>query len=225
MHLIFGAALCSAGLMVILAFGELATLNCDRIKPTKIACELTKSSLLGKDVTAIKEIQGAELERGARILLIADGKRIPLTEIYNYSEGEEERLKNKVNRINAFINNPEELSLKVQQDFRLVSYLIGGVFLVIGVLITLYALLNKYSILCFFDKGSGRMYLKRQNLLFQSDSREERLDAIREARVQLGSKNKKSYTELLGTSGATIFLGSLNNNVQVVQTINQFLNS
>ena len=144
-------------------------------------------------------------------------------QIYSSHLGDSARWQ-KVEQINAFTNNPEKLSPNSQKDHSWFVYLSGGVLMLTGAGSTLYKLSAKSPILCIFNKNSDMVHLKRQNLLFESDSREERLDAIRVARVESDSEYTLS-TELLLKSGAQISLGSSRNSFEVAQTINQFLNS
>ncbi len=144
-------------------------------------------------------------------------------EIYSSHLGDSVRWQ-KVEQINALTNNPEKLDPNIQKDHCWFVYLSGGVLMLAGAGRTLNKLSNKSPIVCIFNKNLDILHLKRQNLLFESDSREERLDAIRVARVESDSEYGLS-TELLLKSGAHISLGSSRNSSEVAETINQCLNS
>ena len=94
--------------------------------------------------------------------------------------------------------------------------------------IILSALMWKIKTSCVFDKGSGRMYLKQQNI-FQSEMREQMLHEIKEARVIEGtdSDGDKTYaTKLLLRAGEDIPLqifGPASTHYKIAESINQFL--
>lgn len=219
------------GLMVVLFLGRLTTLSCNRIDPAQITCELTVSKLISKSVFEIKQLQRAELKvdrdcynkYGYQVILISGSKRIPLPQAYTSNKsGSTEN----VSIINAFLNNPEQSFLKIQQDDRFFPYLLGGIFMLFSGGITFTFLLYKKPILCLFDKSSGQLYVKFENMLSQSYVVEERLsDIIRvEVDESIDSDGDKTYrTELVLKFGKSIYLGHLTNNVEVVKNINQFL--
>lgn len=80
------------GLLNIIFLGKLTTLKCARLEATKMACELTTSSLLGGDITPILgQLRGAEVEVGSgrkvyRIALLTKNNSIPMTEWYSLEE-------------------------------------------------------------------------------------------------------------------------------------------
>lgn len=223
------------GLLTIIFIGKLTTLKCDRLEATKMACELTTSSLLGGHITPIPtgQLRGAEVEVGSgrsggevyRVALLTKNNSIPLSE--GYSSGEEDK-REKADQINAFIRNQGQASLIIQQDNRWPFYLFGGFFTLGGASGLFYSLILKLEISCIFDKVSGRMYLKRKNILKKEEIREEMLHEIKEAIVVEGTYNRgKTYnTKLILSSGESITLpssGVWSNQYEITQSINQFL--
>ena len=72
------------------------------------------------------ELQRAEVEVNEdsdgdtyRVVLITENGRIPLSEVY--SSGERGK-RARANQINAFLSNPEQMSLRIQQDHRWFAY-------------------------------------------------------------------------------------------------------
>jgi hypothetical protein len=53
MGVLFGTPFFLAGLAVIIFFGNLVDLKCDRSASNQVACELTSSNLLSKHITSI----------------------------------------------------------------------------------------------------------------------------------------------------------------------------
>ena len=85
---LFGTLFFISGLAIIMFFGELARLNCERLEPTQVSCQLISSRLLRKQVISIPtgQLQSAQIEVSEdddgdtyRIVLITKNDRIPLT--------------------------------------------------------------------------------------------------------------------------------------------------
>jgi hypothetical protein len=128
-----------AGLMVMVLGGELATLTCQRVEPTQGSCQLVTSSLLGLDEITIplNQLQNAKLEQNRdhrgrgnySVVLLTDDGEIPFISTWNPDVQEK---RNKAYLINAFIGNPRETSLHVQQDDRWSAYFFGGLVILCG---------------------------------------------------------------------------------------------
>lgn len=137
-QVLFGGVFVLAGSAVVLFFGEVATLTCDRIEMTQVACELTSKRLFKERVTSIPmgHLQGAEVDVNRdsdgdtyRVVLVTQNGRIPFTNAYSSrAKGKRE----KVNQIDAFINHSEQKSLTIRQDDRWSAYLFGGLFALSG---------------------------------------------------------------------------------------------
>jgi hypothetical protein len=233
--LLLGIPFFLAGLPIIIFFGKLTTLKCARLEATQVACELTTSSLLGGHITPIPtgQLRGAEVEVNEssdgdtyRVALLTKNNSIPLSSVY--SSGEEGK-REKADQINAFIRNPGETSLIIQQDDRWFAYPFGGIFTLVGGGIILSSLMLKLETSCIFDKGLGRMYLNRQNILKKEETREYMLHEIKEAIVVEGTDKEGDIvynTKLILSSGEQITLptsGVSSNHYEITQSINRFL--
>jgi hypothetical protein len=100
----------------------LITLKCERLNKTQVDCKLSSSSLIEERITPIpvKEFQGAELaakKKNGRysINLLTSEGNIPL---YDVSDSSKEVGHKAVKKINNFISDSEQVSLKVQHDKR-----------------------------------------------------------------------------------------------------------
>lgn len=157
--LTLGALVVLFSLGSLLVASRIATLKCDRVEPTQVACQLTFSTLLGqKQVTEIPlgQLQGAELKSfptgdddgsvTLQAVLITESGPIPMT---NYSAANGQIPRN-VDRIASFLQNEEQTTLEVRQS----DFPFGSVpFLAIGGLMMAQAI--KGTSLC-FDKKSGQ---------------------------------------------------------------------
>lgn len=135
--LLFGLLPFFSGLNIVLTSlsTELTTLECERIELAQVTCKLTSSSFLHNNVTSIRQLHGAELQRMSqreRILLVTENEKIPLTKGYVRTG-----YRPKVDQINTFINNSVKPSLEIQVDKRhwfgdLSFFLFGSICMLIG---------------------------------------------------------------------------------------------
>lgn len=229
--LFFGPTFFFAGLALMIVFGKVATLNCDRLESTQITCELTRSGLLSRNVKSIGKLKGAELEVGGdtdsdptyRVVLIADNGKIPLNDIYSSSGSSGEN----VARINAFVNNIGETKLKIKQDYRWFAYPFGGIFMLAGTFAFLCYTLPKVLVACTLNKHSGRASLKLENIFLQSEIIEDKLDNIKMAQIYetVRSEGLNYDIHLILKSGESIYLGAFLNRSELAKAINQFLDA
>ncbi len=231
---LFGIPFVLGGLAVLIFFDKLTTLKCHRLEPTQVACEVIASGLFGKKITSIPagQLQSATVEVNRtsdggsyRIALITKNKTIPFTFLYHSGTGKYQKAK----QINAFLNNPQQMSLKIQEDDRWLAYPLGGVFALVGGGIIFGSLMWKIPTSCIFDKSSNLVYWNKKNL-FQSETREQRLDEIREVKVietNYSINDDKIYKLVLSLrSSQQISLsitGSQSDLAQLAESINLFL--
>lgn len=163
---VFGGIFAAAGLAVIICFGRATTLACNRVEPTQGSCEIAESSLLGFAAREISltSLQGAEVETQTdsdgsthRVVLLTRDEDIPFP--FYYSSGYDKKQAN-ASRINAFVNNPAEIALGIQDDGRWFAYPFGGIFVAAG----LFVISTGKVVTCSFDKTLDRMTLRRQGL-------------------------------------------------------------
>jgi hypothetical protein len=137
-NLLIGTVILVMGIGVMATFGKLTTLECKRIEPRLVACDLITSSMLGKHVTPIStgELLGAEVEINSdsdgdsfRIVLGTQHGKIPFTDYYSSARKQKAQT---ADQINVFINTSTEASLKVYQDDRWFAYPFGIIFAVVG---------------------------------------------------------------------------------------------
>lgn len=149
-------------------FGRATTLTCKRVEPTQGRCELAEASLLGSQFREISlnQLYGAEVETSTssddsdtyRVALLTSDGKIPFPVIY--SSGYETK-QTTASRIDAFVLNPGEASLAIQDDSRWFAYPFGALFVAAG----LFVVSMGQAVTCTFDKPLDRMSLKRQGLL------------------------------------------------------------
>jgi len=243
---LFGSLFLIVGLFQTLSFARLTTLKCQRVQLTQErlqliqgSCQLVESSLLGSDQTEIplNQLQGAKVDENEDsdentyrvVLLTTSTGEVPFTSIW--SSGTEEKQEN-ADRINAFIHNPRETSLNIQQDERWPHYLVGGIFLLVGGGLLLHLLLyGKLIVSCTLDKTQGLIRLQQRNLR-RTKVTEHRLREINQVEVEAkrDSDGDQTYSVRINLrSGESIPLTfwGINNeevNQRMAKCIREFLN-
>jgi hypothetical protein len=164
-----------------------------------------------------------------RVVLLTNSREVPFTSVWSSSAGGKQK---NADRINAFIGNPGEISLRVQQDDRWFAYPFGGIFALVGGGLVLGSLLNGEFIVSFtFDKTLGLVRLKRQTLR-RTKVTEGRLREINQVDVkeETNSDGDKTYSVWLNLrSGEHIPLPlqgitDKQGNQKMAECIRQFLN-
>jgi hypothetical protein len=188
---LFGMLFLVAGVAAILLLGRLTVLMCQRLEPNQIECQLTSTGLLGSQTTQITALEGAEVATHSdddgdtySIVLFAVGQKIPFSKIR--SSGYAAKKAN-ADRINAFVNNSQQSALSVQEDHRWFSYLFGSGFALTGGALVLASWRLKFITYAVFDKNLGRLTLRRQSALGQTQTQSWNLQEI----VGLSVKEEK----------------------------------
>lgn len=170
---LMGSILTIVGLVIIILFTRASSLTCQRISPSQGSCELTRSHfLISKTIiVSINDLKGAEvvmnhtrqidgffiLKPYYRVILIIPTKRIPLTVYGTITHDQQEAIATK---INAFLKKPVKTSLFIERDQRWLIYLVGGIFIVVGLLAELSKIITVT-----FDKILGTLTIEREGLL------------------------------------------------------------
>ena len=140
---IFGAIFALVGCIVLLVFGQTATLDCERVESTQISCE-KQSRLLGMTVSrrSISRLQGARMDESCdedgctyRVELRTDQGIVPLTAFY--SSGSQSKQKT-ADQINAFVQDSKEKSLTFKEGMGWLGIVFPGVFVVTGMLVAVF---------------------------------------------------------------------------------------
>lgn len=235
---LFGTPFLLIGLGIILISSPLSTLKCQRVEPTQGSCQLVNSSLLGSNETKIplNQLQSAKVDVSKvsdgdntyRVVLLTKDGEIPMS-LGTSDAGEKQK---NAARINAFIDNPEEISLHVQQDDRESVYFLGGICgLVGGGLVFGSLLYGEFIVSYTFDKALDLVKLKRQTLLHtkvtELSLREINQVDIKEKTDSEGDKTYSVWLNLKSGEHISLSLQGITdkqNNQKIAECIRQFLN-
>lgn len=132
------------GLFLIAFFGQVITLTCNRIIPSiQSNCQLVETNLLQSNATRFpaNELQGAKVGKismdngeSDQILLLTSKGEVPFSPSYSPFYVPTQAI---VSEINAFVNYPNQNSLKVREDDRWFYYPLACIAIILGLLILL----------------------------------------------------------------------------------------
>lgn len=191
---IFGGIFAAAGFFIITILCKATTLNCNRTEPAQGSCQLVTSGLLQSEVKEIplNVLQKAEVAESRsddgytyRVTLVTSNGDLPFTSYSSSGEGGKQAI---ASRINEFVGNPSETSLKVQQDDRLFIFIFGSVFIIVGFFV---GVCWGQIVTCQFDKTLGSLILKRKGL-FGTQVAEHRIKDIKDVQVQTSTSSDGS---------------------------------
>ena len=135
-NLVMGLAFTIAGVSVAAFLPEKASLKCDRGSQR---CLLENGAWVGQSTNSfpIETLQGARLERNRgrrsstyRVILNTSMQPLRFNQIA--SSGVDPK-QNVIDQVNAFVQNPQQRSLHVQQDERFLPFLLGAGFAIAGI--------------------------------------------------------------------------------------------
>jgi hypothetical protein len=159
------AACLTLGGLVAIAQGKLIILTCHRGLSPQNHCQLSKFGTLGigSSQQLLNNLQGASIDThysskgGATyaVVLSTGLGNVQLTNHYSSGHQEKEAI---AAQVNAFVDNPKQLSLQVKQDDRLSMLLFGGLLLGAGAVFVV-ALCRVTH--CDLDRTTGKLRLAR----------------------------------------------------------------
>ncbi len=189
---LLGSFLTIVGVVIIILFSKTSTLICERGLPDQGHCELKHSHFFIskqivfsikdlKDVQVVKShsrwmdgVQGPEY----RVILTTPTEKIALTPYGTTERTEQDAMAAKINR---FLKRVDETTLVIEQDNRWLIFLIGGIFIIIGLLAELSQIVTVT-----FDKEVGGFKIERQSLL-GTQVIEHSMEDITEVKVKISS--------------------------------------
>jgi len=218
-HWLIGSFLTIVGLVIIILFSKASTFTCERMQASQGSCELKHSYFIMSKtiIISIKDLTGTEVvishSRGIdsffmrqphyQLILLTPTEKIALS---HYGTMSREKQDIMADQINIFLNDPHESLLVIERDNRWLSYLIGGFFIIVGLLAQLSQIITVT-----FDKAVDSLKIERQGLL-GNEVVEHPLDEIVEVKLNTSSYfNSKTIlyqVVLVLSSGENILLTS-----------------
>lgn len=168
-----GSFLTIIGVVIIILFSKTSIFTCERVQSQQGSCELKHSYFLMSQTIIIStnDLKSTEvvmtrtrgmssfftLQPHYQVILLTPTEKIPLTLYGTVSRDKQETM---AAQINTFINNPDDTSLIIDIEPRWLIYLLGGIFIIIGLLAELSKIITVT-----FDKVVGGLKIEWQGLL------------------------------------------------------------
>lgn len=172
------------GLVIIAGTVQTTTLECQRTKGNQIGCQRTTTGILG----AVKDSIPGELRsvktvttKRAGIILGTTTGEVELTPYRASVTSSQEPI---AERLNAFLNNPQQVTIRVEQDDRWIDLLESSYFLIWGAAIALYALAIPTRMSCQLDRDADRVTIDKKYLLYGHRQTILPLPTIKQAQVK-----------------------------------------
>lgn len=197
----FGATFTTAGLLLPVLGAQVHSLKCRRIEAEPEVCEVSWAGPFWSTqrVLPLSTIQGTRIDvrqdkenKAYRVMLVtSEGEVAAIDQDLLDSE----QVQMHAQQIEAFLNDSQATELAIEEDYRLMSYVLGGFFGSIFVLLGLTALVLWGKVVtCAIDKTLGALTLQYRGLLGQTQ-KEYRLQDILRVVIEKyrGSKGSISY--------------------------------
>lgn len=167
----FGATFALVGVVITVWGGQLYTFRCDRTESTPPVCERLSDGLLGttEQIIPIDTIQGTRIDtfidaEGTtyQLYLLTDEGDIAVIPMTTSNYGNLQQL---ASQIDEFLNDPQATTLLIQEDYRGMGIVFGGLFVIAGLA---FAVIFGSVITCSIDKSLGTFVLQSNRLVHRS---------------------------------------------------------
>ncbi|MBD2435602.1 hypothetical protein [Nostoc sp. FACHB-110] len=232
--IMFSIPFVTVGLLIITTTSNLTKLECQRNNSNAITCQRTIISLFGTEITRLPgQLKKAAVvtEHGTGVVVYTSSG-IGAIELVNHRVFIKEKHYKITETINAFINNPQQLGLKIQQDDRWSGFLEGMVFLLPSIAIIFQSLAIPKQIFCQFDKSSDQIIIKKQHQalgIFTQITKLSEVLKVSVTQMPLASRTPWYLIQLELKLGKLVSISSPTRDYkryqQIVNTINYFIKS
>lgn len=230
--MLFGLPFVMIGFGICIVTDNVTTLECQRTKPTQVTCQRTIAGLLGTETTLIPgQVKGAYVETASSTGVVLYTYNIEQVKLIDSGVLVVTEKHSKIaDTINAFIHNPLQPRLKIQEDDRSERFFLAMVFFLPGIGFILRCLTIPMQVLCDFDKISEQMTLEKRYRLFGTFTTQKKLTEVQQAQViqlLLPIQNPSYLVQLKLRSGKPISLSAPTADRQqcqiIVNAIDRFL--
>jgi tetratricopeptide (TPR) repeat protein len=166
----FGGIFGAAGLATAVFGGQVNAFSCRRVGADSAVCKVSSNGLFGSNQKVLlkSDIHGTRIDsrdekkgNSYRLMLLTSQGEISVIpqDFYNY-----ETVDAWASQIEVFLNTSLTKQLVIQEDYRLLGYFFGGIFILVG-----YAIVASFGrvVICTFDKSLGTFTLQQRGLLHQ----------------------------------------------------------
>jgi hypothetical protein len=231
--LLFATPFLVISLGTALVTSKTVTLECQRTNPTQITCQRTVTGILGSTTDRIPgKLQTATVVKasGTGVVLGTTSGKVELAPYHVFVTNKHQET---ADRLNAFLQNPQQATVRVEQDDQFASALFIGNFLLGSLGIAIVSLRIPLKMNCRFDRPSDQVTITKKYLCGERQIILP-LSTIQQAQVKRSffyvSVNKREAygLKLIRINGAKVSLSvpgqDLERYQEVADTTNHFLN-
>jgi hypothetical protein len=231
--LLFATPFIVAGVILTAATVKVTTLECQRTAGNQIACQRNVSGILGTETDVIPgQLQSVKTVKasGTGVVLGTSTGTVELAPYRAFVTNTQEQT---TARLNAFLKDPQQTTIRVEQDDRWINLLWYGNFIVWGVVIAIYALAIPVQMSCKFERDTDRVIMDKKYFLYGDRQTILPLSTVKNAVVRellfsLSGDRQPLYTiDLMPIAAKKVSLSVSNKNLllcqQIVDKIDRFL--
>jgi hypothetical protein len=162
--LLFTVPFLLTGLGLALATAKIVTLECQRSDSTPIICQRTVTGILGTTTDKIPgQLQTATVVKagGTGVVLGPTTGKVELAPYHGFVTNKHQET---TDQLNAFLKDPQQATIRVEQDDRLGNSLFFGNFLLGSLGIAILSLRIPLKMNCRFDRPSDQVTITKQYL-------------------------------------------------------------
>lgn len=231
--LLFAAPFIVVGLVLTAATVKVTTLECQRTEGNQIGCQRTITGILGVEKDLIPgQLQTVTTVKnsGTGVVLGTSTGEVNLASYKAFVTDSQDRT---TDRLNIFLKDPQQATIRVEQDDRWINFLWCGNFVIGGVVIALYALAIPTQMRCKLDRDTDRVTINKKYLLYGDRQTVLPVSTIKQAKVRellfsISGDRQPLYTiDLIPFDAKKVSLSASTQNLtkchQIVDRIDRFL--
>jgi hypothetical protein len=228
--LLFTVPFLLTGLGLALATAKIVTLKCQRPDSTQITCQRIVTGILGTTTDRIPgQLQTATVVKagGAGVVLGTTTGKVELAPYHVFVTNKHQET---ADRLNAFLKDPQQATVRVEQDDQLGNSLFIGNFLLASLGITIVSLGIPLKMSCRFDRPHDQVTITKKYCLYGERQTVFPLSTIQQAQVgrwflYLSANKQKAYgLKLIQLNGQKVSLAVPSQNLELYEEIADITN-
>jgi hypothetical protein len=223
--LLFATPFLLTGLGLALTTAKIVTLGCQRPDSTQITCQRTVTGILGTTTDKISgQLQTATVVKagGTGVVLGTTTGKVEMAPYHVFVTNKHQET---ADRLNAFLKDSQQATVRVEQDDRLGNSLFFGNFLLGSLGIAILSLSIPLKMSCRFDRSNAQVTITKKYCLYGERQTVFPLSTIQQAQVgrcflYLSANKQKAYgLKLIQINGRKVSLAVPSQNLELYQKI------
>jgi hypothetical protein len=228
--LLFAIPFLAIGLGMAFGTAKTVTMECQRTDSAQITCQRTVIGILGTTTDRIPgQLQTATVVKagGTGVVLGTTSGKVELAPYHVMVTNKHQET---VDRLNKFFKDPQQATVRVEQDDRLGNSLFIGNFLLASLGIVIVSLGIPLKMSCRFDRPNNQVTITKKYCLYGERQTVLPLLTIQQAQVgrwflYLSVNKRNAYgLKLIQINGQKVFLAVPSQNLELYQEIADIIN-